>query len=430
MCKKCRSGQYKVERSEAATECDGEACTAGKFGPGGSTEKAKASCAPCAPGSSSTVGASECFLCSIGKYAAVAGEVACTLCKSGKYALVAGRSTCMGAGCQFGKFGDLGSATAAEAACNVCAAGTYGDGVGLSACKACGMGTFQASPAMSECTFCSSGQYMPGSSGSGTSCMGTACVKGKFGPMGTGSAAAAWCAECGPGRFTAKPAQNECTPQRRNLKCAANEGVIPGTPGSDAGCSTCAAGMYAATTESLCLTPATVAMEYFYPGGGSIGGLMLVFSEPVAGDSLGTMQLDRDILLWHQPLTGGNWTKYNITAGGVALWPQQGWSAPPSAQCDCIACGATTHAISTGSCSAAIPSSCSATQSGTGCYTTAPFEHCNCVTRVGSGDVTVRRVPPGFARLWTVTESTTGLPIVAGENFMVEHKELLTWDGH
>ena len=423
-----------MERAEAATECDGEACAAGKFGPGGLTEKAKASCAPCASGSSSTVGASECVLCSIGKYAAVAGEVACTLCKSGKYATDVGRSTCTGAGCQFGKFGNLGSATVTAATCNVCAAGTYGDGVGLSACKACGMGTFQASPAMSECTLCSSGQYSWNCQAMSecTNCQGTACVKGKFGPMGTGSAAAAWCAECGLGRFTAKPGQNECAPQRRNLKCAANEGVVPGTPGSDAGCSTCAAGMYAATTVSLCLTPATVAMEYFYPGGGSIGGLMLVFSEPVAGDSLGTMQLDRDILLWHQPLTGGDWTKYNITAGGVALSPQQGWGAPPSspAQCDCIACGATTHSLSAGVCGAATPSSCSATQSGEGCYTTAPFEHCNCVTRVGSGDVTVKGMPPGYARLWTITESITGLPIVAGENFMVEHKELLTWDGH
>ena len=54
-----------------------------------------------------------------------------------------------------------------------------------------------------------------------------------------------------------------------------------------------------------------------------------------------------------------------------------------SAQCDCIACGATTHSFNTGSCGAA-SGACSATQSGSGCYTTDPFTGCDCTTRVGS----------------------------------------------
>ena len=51
-------------------------------------------------------------------------------------------------------------------------------------------------------------------------------------------------------------------------------------------------------------------------------------------------------------------------------------------QCSCIQCGQTSHHFNSGNCGAA-SGSCSASQSGAGCYTAAPYTSCNCATRKG-----------------------------------------------
>ena len=71
------------------------------------------------------------------------------------------------------------------------------------------------------------------------------------------------------------------------------------------------------------------------------------------------------------------------------------------AQCDCVACAATAHSFNTGSCGAA-SGACSATQSGSGCYTAAPFTGCNCVTRIPVGATYMcQKCPIGRSKLQT-----------------------------
>ena len=100
---------------------------------------------------------------------------------------------------------------------------------------------------------------------------------------------------------------------------------------------------------------------------------------------------------WHTDSNGGMYIRWLLD----------------SAQCDCIACGATTHSFNTGSCGAA-SGACSATQSGSGCYTTAPFTGCDCATRVGSPALTVN-TNIGGASLST-TSNEDGIVYVKGTN--------------
>ena len=113
---------------------------------------------------------------------------------------------------------------------------------------------------------------------------------------------------------------------------------------------------------------------------------------------------------WEDTLSQDDYdaTYDNIAASSV-------WSGPP-AQCDCVACAATAHSVNTGSCGAA-SSACSATQSGTGCYTAAPFTGCNCVTRVPVDSV-IGRGQFGLARLAEISGAWVSATTAVGTEWL------------
>ena len=144
-------------------------------------------CAPCAPGTVSTIsGSSSCSPCIAGKYSATFSAQTCTPCAAGAYSSVQGLSSCLL--CSAGTV----STTAGSTQCDACSAG-FTSQEGSQSCTPCTPGTYASSSASSSCAACSEGYYT--AAAQSTAC--TACPIGK-----TSSADHTSCVLCPKGKYS------------------------------------------------------------------------------------------------------------------------------------------------------------------------------------------------------------------------------------
>ena len=206
-------------------------------------------CASCASGYASDVGASACYVCGPGTYIPGGVGPVCTQCTAGKYSTSAGMSSCFT--CPYGTNSGIAAST-----CSSCIAGKFADQNGN--CLSCAAGTYSSLGA-TMCTSCPAGKYgtLPGASSSswcstclaGTYSTGgvaacTNCQVGKYGPI-TGATSASACIFCDRGKYNNGMAKTACT------SCPAG---TYGAQGVYNMCTDCAPGKFSMNTDSTACT--------------------------------------------------------------------------------------------------------------------------------------------------------------------------------
>ncbi|KAJ3426446.1 insulin-like growth factor binding proteinn-terminal [Anaeramoeba flamelloides] len=209
-CHECYNGG---QCNPATGSCD---CQAGSHLP-------SPECAYCSEGSySTTVNASNCIKCEIGKYNPTKGsetENDCLPCSEGTYNNLNGQSECFN--CSTGTYNPTnGSSTIND--CKPCSEGTYNNLEGQSKCFKCSTGQYQDETGQSECQNCPEGtrnnlegqvNCFPCSKGAYQNETGQIlcknCPRGAYNPN-SGSKTESDCLPCSEGTYQEFKGQGEC----------------------------------------------------------------------------------------------------------------------------------------------------------------------------------------------------------------------------
>ncbi|GMH59843.1 hypothetical protein TL16_g02912 [Triparma laevis f. inornata] len=219
-CVTCGAGKYS---GVGTSECS--SCAAGKYLSDSSNDASKhdsdGDCAECEAGKSTngTTAATECAVCSSGKYQNLVAQQNCVNCATGKYLQDDGINA------------DLHDNASQD--CEDCTAGQYSE-AGAAACSDCSAGKHSISAGSSEahCGICVAGKFQTATGSS--ACLN--CPKGKYNNFDATDATnhdeVNDCKRCASGFYAADEGMTLCT------QCDAGQSSGPGA----SACGTCSAG--------------------------------------------------------------------------------------------------------------------------------------------------------------------------------------------
>ncbi|GMI25620.1 hypothetical protein TeGR_g13322, partial [Tetraparma gracilis] len=222
---------------------EGTALTVNEGGTASGTLSSFTCLAQCAPGEDRKTSNHPCTVCEAGKYGND-GIFECSECPAGSY--------------------NEDTGTASIDACAACPPGS--DSASAPSCTACPPGSFNpssGSTSPTSCELCPTGTFNPSSSSSSSgSCLD--CAAGKFGESAGAVSSEAGCTECSTGTYAATGSA-ECelcpagtfnpvagSPSSSSCQaCLAGKSSEPGSTTSDS-CTNCAAGSYSVGSASSC----------------------------------------------------------------------------------------------------------------------------------------------------------------------------------
>ena len=194
----CAAGTYSVGGASECTECEARkfsaqgavgctaatTCVAGTRTKNASTRTSDTVCEDCAAGAYSTGGTAECTKCESGKYSTATKAVGCTL------------ATTCGVGTRI----KTASTSTSNTFCEDCTAGKYSTG-DTTECTECQEGFYSSSFGAPTCFACEAGKY--------TNAEQTECLKCPAGK--TSGVAAPLCTACDRGKYAEGKGNLECS---------------------------------------------------------------------------------------------------------------------------------------------------------------------------------------------------------------------------
>ena len=215
----CPSGTTSLPGATSAQDCVAP-CSAGSYGPGGS------SCSSCPAGSTSAAGATSISGCyCLGGYRGSGGS--CTACQysSNEYQPSSGQSSCLTCPANQSPTGNAATACQCDAGytgsgCSACTAGKYKASTGPGGCTECPVNT-ESGSASDDVNDC---ECMTGTTAAGNGQACSECVTGTYKDF-TGAGA---CVGCGSGSTTLSPrsdAQGDCVPDAGHTLDSGSGGV-------------------------------------------------------------------------------------------------------------------------------------------------------------------------------------------------------------
>jgi hypothetical protein len=246
VCAPCALGTFSAAGASDCTACGG----CGKAGEArsGCGGASAGVCIACSMGSSKPgTGAGECVPCAADSFQNVTGQAQCIMCRSVACPGGAYRKGCGGASA--GYCGTCGPGTFVNgSACEKCAVGKFSEDENARGCKACADETFQPTRGKGFCrphTLCAVGEYQITAPTVTSDRTCNECAAGTF----SNASNLLECFACGDDEFQPSAGQGSCT---RHTVCAVGEQqTVAPTATSDRTCNECAAGTFSNASNLL-----------------------------------------------------------------------------------------------------------------------------------------------------------------------------------